>query len=194
MNPLKSIPGTIILGFVTAVVIAMLVGRTALNVVSLIVWLHVLFGIIWIGILYYFNFVQVPAVGEAAADSDGPGPAAINKYVAPRALLWFRWSALLTWLTGASALESARIGVVNAFTLQAGAEVIGIGAWLGTIVLYNVWVLIWPNQKKILGIVEASADEIAKGKVVALMASRTNTFLSIPMLMCMVGHAHGLPL
>ncbi|MCH7694941.1 MAG: urate hydroxylase PuuD [Proteobacteria bacterium] len=194
MNPLKSIPGTIILGFVTAVVIAMLVGRTALNVVSLIVWLHVLFGIIWIGILYYFNFVQVPAVGEAAADSDGPGPAAINKYVAPRALLWFRWSALLTWLTGASALESARIGVVNAFTLQTGAEVIGIGAWLGTIMLFNVWVLIWPNQKKILGIVEASADEIAKGKVVALMASRTNTFLSIPMLMCMVGHAHGLPL
>ena len=194
MNPLKSIPGTIILGFVTAIVIAMLVGRTALNVVSLIVWLHVFFGIIWIGILYYFNFVQVPAVGEAAADSDGPGPAAINKYVAPRALLWFRWSALLTWLTGASALESARIGFVNAFTLQTGAEVIGIGAWLGTIMLFNVWVLIWPNQKKILGIVEASADEIAKSKVVALMASRTNTFLSIPMLMCMVGHAHGLPL
>ncbi len=194
MNPLKSIPGTIMLGFVTAVVIAMLVGRTALNVVSLIVWLHVFFGIIWIGILYYFNFVQVPAVGEAAADGDGPGPAAINKYVAPRALLWFRWSALLTWLTGASALESARIGFVNAFTLQAGAEVIGIGAWLGTIMLFNVWVLIWPNQKKILGIVEASADEIAKGKVVALMASRTNTFLSIPMIMCMVGHAHGLPL
>ncbi len=194
MNPLKSIPGTIILGFVTAIVIAMLVGRTALNVVSLIVWLHVFFGIIWIGILYYFNFVQVPAVGEAAADGDGPGPAAINKYVAPRALLWFRWSALLTWLTGASALESARIGVVNAFTLQTGAEIIGIGAWLGTIMLFNVWVLIWPNQKKILGIVEASADEIAKGKVVALMASRTNTFLSIPMIMCMVGHAHGLPL
>lgn len=195
MNPLKSIPGTIILGFITAVVIALLVGDTALNVVSLIVWLHVFFGIIWIGILYYFNFVQVPAVGEAAADSDGPGPAAINKYVAPRALIWFRWGALFTWLTGASALESAGIGFVNAFTLQAGAQVIGIGAWLGTIMLFNVWVLIWPNQKKILGIVEASADEIAKGKVVALMASRTNTFLSIPMIMCMVGHGHGgLPL
>ncbi len=194
MNPLKSIPGTIMLGFVTAVVIAMLVGRTALNVASLIVWLHVFFGIIWIGILYYFNFVQVPAVGEAAADGDGPGPAAINKYVPPRALIWFRWGALFTWLTGASALESARIGFVNAFTLQAGAEVIGIGAWLGNIMLFNVWVLIWPNQKKILGIVEASADEIAKGKVVALMASRTNTFLSIPMIMCMVGHAHGLPI
>lgn len=195
MNPLKSIPGTIILGFITAVVIALLVGDTALNIVSLIVWLHVFFGIIWIGILYYFNFVQVPAVGEAAADSDGPGPAAINKYVAPRALIWFRWGALFTWLTGASALESAGIGFVNAFTLQAGAQVIGIGAWLGTIMLFNVWVLIWPNQKKILGIVEASADEIAKGKVVALMASRTNTFLSIPMIMCMVGHGHGgLPL
>ena len=194
MNPLKSIPGTIILGFVTAVVIAMLIEGAAVNVVSLIVWLHVFFGIIWIGLLYYFNFVQVPAVGEAAADSDGPGPAAINKYVAPRALIWFRWGALFTWLTGASALESAGIGFVNAFTLQAGAVVIGIGAWLGTVMLFNVWVLIWPNQKKILGIVEASADEIAKGKVVALMASRTNTFLSIPMIMCMVGHAHGLPL
>lgn len=195
MNPLKSIPATIILGFVVAVVIALIVGDAVSNAVwSLSVWLHVFFGVIWIGLLYYFNFVQVPSVAEATADSEGPGPAAINKYVAPRALWWFRWGALATWLTGAAALESAGWGLVNAFLLKEGTTVIGIGAWLGTIMLFNVWVLIWPNQKKILGIVEASADEIAKAKVVALMASRTNTLLSIPMLMCMVGMMHGLPL
>ena len=132
-------------------------------------------------------------MAAGTADSDGPGPAAINKYVAPLALLWFRWAALATWLTGASALEAMGIGIVNAFTLQPGAAVIGLGAWMGTIMLFNVWVLIWPNQKKILGIVEASDEEKAKSKVVALMASRTNTFLSIPMLMCMVGQGHGLP-
>ena len=171
---------------------------------SLTVWFHVLAGVVWIGLLYYFNFVQVPAVGNALAEADsgGPGPAAINKYVAPRALLWFRWGALATWLTGASALESLGknmysiegSGFITAFTLQAPMTTIGIGAWLGTIMLFNVWVLIWPNQKKILGIVDASADEIAGAKKVALMASRTNTLLSIPMLMCMIGHGHGLPL
>ena len=85
------------------------------------------------------------------------------------------------------------IGIGNAFALGSGAVIIGTGAWLGTIMLFNVWVLIWPNQKKILGIVEASDEEKAKAKVVAAMASRTNTFLSIPMLMCMVGQGHGLP-
>ncbi len=165
------------------------------NLWSLEVWFHVLAGITWIGLLYYFNFVQVPAVGQALgeADSGGPGPAAINKYVAPRALLWFRWGAVATWVTGAAALETMGTGFVNAFTLADGAQVIGIGAWLGTIMLFNVWVLIWPNQKKILGMVEASADQIASAKKIALMASRTNTLLSIPMLMCMVGHGHGLP-
>ena len=191
MNPLKSVNGTIILGFVTAVAIMLAVGGDGLNKWSLVVWLHVFFGIIWIGLLYYFNFVQVPAVVEALADEGGPGPAAINKYVAPRALWWFRWGALLTWLSGAAALEAMGIGLKDAFTLSGDGLMMGIGAWLGTILLFNVWVLIWPNQKKILGMVEASADEIAKSKVVALMASRTNTFLSIPMLMCMVGQGHG---
>ncbi|MFT5396186.1 MAG: putative membrane protein [Gammaproteobacteria bacterium] len=195
MNPLKSVHGTLALGFITAIVVMFLVGgKPEFNLLSLTVWLHVFFGVIWIGLLYYFNFVQVPAVGEALADEGGPGPAAINKYVAPRALWWFRWGALGTWLTGASALESLGVGLKNAFLLQEGGLVIGLGAWMGTIMLFNVWVLIWPNQKKILGIVEATADEIAKGKFVALMASRTNTFLSIPMLMCMVGFGHGLPL
>lgn len=194
MNPLKTVHGTLILGFVTAVIVTLLIGNTVFNVWSFSVWLHVFFGIIWIGLLYYFNFVQVPAVASAIADKEGPGPAAINKYVAPRALWWFRWGALMTWLTGAATLEIMGIGVVNAFTLQSNAVIIGTGAWLGTIMLFNVWVLIWPNQKKILGIVKASDEEIAKGKVIALMASRTNTFLSIPMIMCMVGQGHGLPL
>lgn len=191
MNPLKSIHGTIAVGFITAVVIALLVGEIQFLGWSFTVWLHVFFGIIWIGLLYYFNFVQVPAVAEALADNEGPGPAAINKYVAPRALWWFRWGAVLTWLTGAAALEVMGVGLMNAFTLSQDAMIIGIGAWLGTIMLFNVWVLIWPNQKKILGIVQATDEEITKAKFVALMASRTNTFLSIPMIMCMVGHGHG---
>jgi uncharacterized membrane protein len=198
MNPLTSVLGTIISGFVLAILIMLGLGITGLNVWAMEVWFHVLAGVLWIGLLYYFNFVQVPAVGEALGDEGGPGPAAINKYVAPRALLWFRWSAVATWLTGAGALENLYqgegSGFVTAFTLQDPLTVIGIGAWLGTIMLFNVWVLIWPNQKKILGMVEASADEIAGAKKVALMASRTNTLLSIPMLMCMIGHGHGLPL
>jgi len=193
MNPLTSVLGTIISGFVLAIIIVFALGTTEFDLWSTTVWLHVLAGVVWIGLLYYFNFVQVPAVGQALGDEGGPGPAAINKYVAPRALLWFRWGAVATWVTGAAALETMGIGLVNAFTLAEGAQVIGIGAWLGTIMLFNVWVLIWPNQKKILGIVQASADEIAGAKKVALMASRTNTLLSIPMLMCMVGHMHTLP-
>jgi uncharacterized membrane protein len=193
MNPLTSIWGTIISGFILAVLIVLGLGVSEVNLWAIEVWAHVLVGITWIGLLYYFNFVQVPAVGSALADKDGPGPAAINKYVAPRALLWFRWAAVATWLTGAATLETMGVGFINAFTLAEGAQVIGIGAWLGTIMLFNVWVLIWPNQKKILGIVQAGADEVASAKKVALMASRTNTLLSIPMLMCMTGHMHGLP-
>ncbi len=200
MNPLKSIPGTIISGFVLAVVIMFALGTSGtVNPWSFWVWMHVLAGITWIGLLYYFNFVQVPAVANALAEADsgGPGAAAINKYVAPRALLWFRWGALATWLTGAMALEAMHAaegsGFVAAFTFQEGYRVIGTGAWLGTIMLFNVWVLIWPNQKKILGIVESTPEAIAKGKVVALMASRTNTLLSVPMILAMTSQGHGLP-
>ena len=166
-----------------------------INMGSLIVWLHVFVGIIWIGLLYYFNFVQVPAVAEANADKDGPGPTAINKYVAPRALAWFRYGALLTWLTGAAALEIVfgPGSFKSAFMLNEPMQIIGLGAWLGTIMLLNVWGLIWPNQKKILGLngKQASDEEKAKAKMIALMASRTNTLLSIPMLMCMVAAGHG---
>ena len=200
MNPLKSIPGTIISGFVLAVVIMFALGTSGtVNPWAFWVWMHVLAGITWIGLLYYFNFVQVPGVANALAEADtgGPGAAAINKYIAPRALLWFRWGALATWLTGALALEAMHAaegsGFVAAFTLQDGYQVIGVGAWLGTIMLFNVWALIWPNQKKILGIVQASPEEIAKGKVVALMASRTNTLLSVPMILTMIAQGHGLP-
>ena len=193
MNPLTSVLGTILSGFVLAVVIMLGMGITGLNLWAMEVWFHVMAGIIWIGLLYYFNFVQVPAVGEALGDEGGPGPAAINKYVAPRALLWFRWAAVVTWLTGAAALETMGVGLVNAFMLKEGAAVIGIGAWLGTIMLFNVWVLIWPNQKKILGLdgKQHDADTIAKAKKVALLASRTNTALSIPMLLSMTAYAHG---
>ena len=196
MNPLKTVPGVIIGGIVLAVIIALVTGDVRFNVPSLTVWLHVLAGITWIGLLYYFNFVQVPALADAAADEGGPGGAGITKYVAPRALWWFRWGAVLTWLTGASYLYQIN-SLHHAFTLglteggNAGHLWIGIGAWLGTIMLFNVWVLIWPNQKKILGIVEASADEIAKARTIAFNASRTNTLLSIPMLMSMVGYGHG---
>jgi uncharacterized membrane protein len=194
MNPLTTIKGTIATGVVFAIVIALLNMGVSLNVPSLIIWLHVLAGITWIGLLYYFNFVQVPALAAAAADQGGPGGAGIGKYVAPRALLWFRWGAVFTWLTGAGYL--AHIGLfVDAFTLglrtgNAQGMWIGIGAWLGTIMLFNVWVLIWPNQKKVLGLVEATADQIAKARRVAFLASRTNTVLSIPMLMSMVSLGH----
>jgi len=197
MNPLKTVGGVIIGGIVLAVIIAVATMGVALNVGSLIVWVHVMAGITWIGLLYYFNFVQVPALGDAAADEGGPGGAGITKYVAPRALWWFRWSAALTWISGASYLAHLKM-FTSAFmlgmggdTLDTQAMIIGVGAWLGTIMLFNVWVLIWPNQKKILGMVEASADEIAKARKVAFAASRTNTLLSIPMLMSMVGFGHG---
>jgi uncharacterized membrane protein len=200
MNPLKSIWGTIISGIVLAVIIIFALGPSGtVNPWEFWVWAHVLVGITWIGLLYYFNFVQVPGVAKALAEAQGggPGPAAINKYIAPTALAWFRWAALATWLTGALALEAMHAGegsgVVAAFTFQEGFRIIGMGAWLGTIMLFNVWVLIWPNQKKILGIVQASPEEIAKGKVVALMASRTNTLLSIPMILGMTAQGHGLP-
>lgn len=191
MNPLNSVNGTIISGIVLAVLLGLATMGIRLNEATLMLWIHVLAGITWIGLLYYFNFVQVPALAEAAADDGGPGGAGIAKYVAPRALLWFRWSALLTWVSGASYL--AHLGIFgDAFMLTDGLpRIIGIGAWLGTIMLFNVWVLIWPNQKKILGIVEATAEEIGKAKRVALLASRTNTLLSIPMIMSMVGYGHG---
>lgn len=144
-------------------------------------WVHFLSGITWIGLLYYFNLVQMAALKDAAADGTAAG---ITKHVAPRALFWFRWAAVVTWLAGATLLGG---GFVAAFTLQEPYAAIGIGAWLGTIMLFNVWVLIWPNQQKILGMKPASDDEKAKARRVAMLASRTNMMLSIPMLFFMAG-------
>jgi uncharacterized membrane protein len=149
-------------------------------------WLHIMAGVMWIGLLYYFNFVQVDALKAATADGSNGG---ITKHVAPRALFYFRWAALVTWLAGAMLLGQMH-NLGNAFMLAKGAMPIGIGAWLGTIMLFNVWVLIWPNQKKILGMVPASDEEKAKARRTAFLASRTNTMLSIPMLFFMSAGAH----
>ena len=186
-NPLDSIKGTIIAGVVLMfVIIAILdLGEPGLmsdanNIyLGFIRWFHAVSGIAWIGLLYYFNFVQVPALKDAAADGTAGG---ITKHVAPLALLWFRWAALATWLAGAALLGS---NFSNAFLLQPGWEPIGIGSWLGTIMLFNVWGLIWPNQQKILGMKKATDEEKVKARRVALLASRTNTLLSIPMLLLM---------
>jgi len=197
MNPLKSVTGTLVSGLVIALAIAWGTDGRGAGGAPILVWLHVAVGVTWIGLLYYFNFVQGQALAEAAGDEGGPGGAGIAKYVAPRALLWFRWAALATWLTGATYLME--LGeFMNAFTLGSTSPAgdtygltIGIGAWMGTIMLFNVWILIWPNQKKVLGMVEATAEQIAGAKSIALMASRTNTMLSIPMLMSMIGAHHG---
>jgi len=144
-------------------------------------WLHILAGVMWIGLLYYFNFVQVAALKAAQADSTAAG---ITKHVAPRALLFFRWAALVTWLAGATILSNH---FLDAFLFQQKVYVpIGVGAWLGTIMLFNVWVLIWPNQKKILGIVQATDDEKNRARRSAFLASRANTALSLPMLFFMI--------
>ena len=148
-------------------------------------WIHFMAGVMWIGLLYYFNFVQVAALKNAAADGTAGG---ITKHIAPRALLFFRWSAVVTWLAGAALLGDQ---FMNAITLSNGMGAMGVGAWLGTIMLFNVWVLIWPNQKKILGIVTATDDEKNKARRIAFLASRTNTMLSIPMLFFMAaGWSH----
>ncbi len=204
MNPLLTVKWPLIIGFAVAVLIAVLIDGgiafNALTLASLTRWLHIVSGVFWIGLLYYFNAVQTPGLAAAAADKGGPGGAGVNKYIAPLALRWFRWTALLTWLFGAYLLSQTHGRFVNTFTFGllenpvAHTNVImGIGAWLGTIMLFNVWVLIWPNQKKILGIVPATDEQKAKSRKVALLASRTNFLLSIPMLMCMIGPSHGLP-
>jgi len=147
-------------------------------------WIHLLAGVMWIGLLYYFNFVQVAAMKAAAADNTAGG---ISKHVAPRALFYFRWASVVTWLAGASLL-GANFG--NAFLLRPSHAAIGLGAWLGTIMLLNVWGIIWPNQKRILGIVQATDEEKNKARRRAFLASRFNVMLSIPMLFLMAAGGH----
>lgn len=144
-------------------------------------WLHIIAGVMWIGLLYYFNFVQVAALKNAGADGTAAG---ITKHVAPRALLFFRWAAVVTWLAGAMILGSRFFEV---FLFQSKAYYpIAVGAWLGTIMIFNVWVLIWPNQKKVLGLVQATDEEKNQARRIAFLASRFNTMISIPMLFFMV--------
>jgi len=201
MNPLTSVKGSITTAFVLAAIVSVWLTVAAgadisLHHAQLGRWLHIVSGVMWVGLLYYFNVVQMPGLAEAAADKGGPGGAGVSKYIAPRALGWFRWAAVATWITGAWYLTSGYgdgNAFVQAFMLQPGFRTIGVGVWLGTIMLFNVWVFIWPNQKKILGIVQASEDEKAKARKTALYVSRTNFILSVPMLMCMGGQGHGLP-
>jgi uncharacterized membrane protein len=201
MHPLNSVKGAITTAVVLAIVIGICLtvwgGQSAgFHPIRIDRWLHIVSGVMWIGLLYYFNVVQTPGLAAAAADKGGPGGAGISKYIAPRALLWFRWAAVLTWLTGVGYLMvgyGAANGVERAFLLQPGFRSIGVGAWLGTIMLLNVWVFIWPNQKKILGIVPATDEQKAAARKTAGMASRINFILSVPLLMCMGGQSHGLP-
>jgi len=149
-------------------------------------WLHFLAGVMWIGLLYYFNFVQVAALKAAGADGTAAG---ITKHVAPRALFFFRWSSLVTWLAGAALLGA---NFVPAFTLSKGYAGIGVGAWLGTIMLFNVWGIIWRNNKMIIrgtlaGTPPANAAVLARQ---AFLASRMNFFLSVPMIFFMAASSH----
>lgn len=149
-------------------------------------FLHVLCGIMWIGLLYYFNFVQVPAM-PGIPDEHKP---AVTGHIAPKALFWFRWAAAFTVLTGLIVAHLSGY-LVEALTFQAGFRIIGTGMWMALIMAFNVWFIIWPAQKKILGIVEADADAKAAAAPRALIASRTNTLLSIPMLYCMITQGVG---
>jgi len=152
-------------------------------------WGHFLAGITWIGLLYYFNFVQVPFLKAVTPD----GKAEAFKHLVPRALLWFRYAALWTWIFGILILGGRGI-LLDAFILKGGAAIIGMGAWLGTIMFINVWLIIWPNQQKVLGLVTATPEQKTKAARMAFLASRTNTMLSIPMLFFMASSSHGVAL
>ena len=147
---------------------------------------HSLVGLLWIGLLYYFNFVQIPTMPKVPAELK-PG---VTKYIAPEALFWFRWSALATVVIGiAIAGAPQQHYLVEALTLQDGYRNIGVGMWLGLIMAGNVWMFIWPNQKIALGIVDADADAKARAAKTAMLFSRTNFVLSFPMLYLMVTRA-----
>jgi uncharacterized membrane protein len=175
----------LILGLVLAIIEMAAIHGARINgdqqsLEALLRWVHVFFGITWIGLLYYFNFVQTPVMPTVPAELK-PG---VSKYIAPKALFYFRWSAAFTVLLGLI-LAWNNGYIVDALTLQPQTRLIGIGMWLGLIMAFNVWAIIWPNQKKVLGIV--AADDAAKAKAAAAagIASRINTLLSIPMLYAM---------
>jgi uncharacterized membrane protein len=190
---LNSLQLTILAGFILTVIMIIAVGVIGGGfyafdmewVKFLFRWTHVMSGVMWIGLLWYFNFVQIPNMGKIP-DEQKP---AIGKVIAPAALFWFRWGAMSTIVTGLilAGLNKYLISAMMLGLDGTGGQMtaIGIGMWLGIIMWFNVWFVIWPNQKKALGIVEASADAKAAAANTAKLFSRTNTLLSIPMLYAM---------
>jgi uncharacterized membrane protein len=189
---LTSLRNTVIAGFVLAVILFIIYYATGDGYshpafgAFFFRWLHVLSGVMWIGLLWYFNFVQIPNMPNIP-DEQKP---AIGKVIAPAALYWFRWGAMATIVTGLILafmndylVEAILLGLTDGVAKHTA---IGIGMWLGAIMWFNVWFVIWPNQKKALGIVEADADAKAAAARTAMLFSRTNTLLSIPMLFAMV--------
>ena len=177
---LENLNITLVIGFLLALGLMAGVHAETINAEAVLRWAHVFFGITWIGLLYYFNFVQIPVMPTVPAELK-PG---VSKYIAPKALFYFRWGALFTVLTGAT-LAYVKGYIAEALTFQDGFELIGIGMWLALIMAANVWFVIWPNQQRVLGLVEADDASKAKSARVAMLASRTNTLLSIPMLYAM---------
>jgi uncharacterized membrane protein len=186
---LDKLDRALIYGVVILIVLAFLAGGVHADrgwATFFIRWLHVLSGVMWIGLLWYFNFVQIPSMPKIP-DEQKP---AIGKVIAPAALFWFRWAALSTVITGlilamlnGYLIEALTLGIAGG---GAKATAIGIGMWLGLIMAYNVWMIIWPNQQKALGLVEATADEKKVAARVAMLTSRFNTMFSVPMLYFMV--------
>ncbi len=189
----QSLGRTITAGVVLLIVLLIIVGAAGASVpvnthawwLFAMRWLHVTAGVMWIGLLWYFNFVQTPSMPKIP-DEHKP---AITRVIAPAALFWFRWAAMVTIILGL--ILAAMFGYLGqALSFRKPFTGIGIGMWLGIIMWFNVWFLIWPNQKKVLGIVQADADTKAKAGRIAGMASRFNTMSSIPMLYFMVAQSH----
>ena len=182
---LSSLPKTVIAGFILLGIIVAVFGNVNFSEPAWLAfafrWLHVMVGVMWIGLLWYFNFVQIPSMPKIA-DEHKP---AISKVIAPEALFWFRYSALLTVVTGLIVAWLNGYGH-DALMLGEGYQAIGIGMWLAIVMAINVWFIIWPNQKRALGIVDAEPEVKAKSAKVAMLTSRTNTLLSVPMLYLMV--------
>ena len=182
---LSSLSKTVIAGFVLLGILVAIFGNVNFLEPAWLAfafrWLHVMVGVMWIGLLWYFNFVQIPSMAKI---SDEHKPA-ISKVIAPEALFWFRYSALLTVVTGLIVAWLNGYGH-DALMLGEGYQAIGIGMWLAIVMAINVWFIIWPNQKRALGIVDAEPEVKAKSAKVAMLTSRTNTLLSVPMLYLMV--------
>ncbi|MDH5535993.1 MAG: urate hydroxylase PuuD [Betaproteobacteria bacterium] len=182
---LQSLGRTVTAGIVLLIIIIAIAGGVRLGDHSwwtfFMRWLHVLSGVMWIGLLWYFNFVQIPNMPKIP-DEQKP---AIGKVIAPSALFWFRWAALATIVTGL--IVAGMNGyLLSALALSKGVHAIGLGMWMGLIMAFNVWFVIWPNQKIALGMVEATVEQKPAAARKAMLFSRTNTLLSIPMLYCMV--------